>query len=97
MDEWSHLCPKKWLFFNNLGQGLSSKVGFFLIVWPILRAGFFDKMLALSNKKSTFVLVFGFFSCCIFTILFKYYLKGRFLTKKTPQTTIITKFNAELR
>ena len=30
-DRWSHLCPKKWLFFTNLGQGLSSKVGFFLI------------------------------------------------------------------
>ena len=30
-DRWSHLCPKKWLFFINLGQGLSSKVGFFLI------------------------------------------------------------------
>ena len=29
-------------------------------------------MLALSNKKSTFVLVSGFFGCCIFTILFKY-------------------------
>ena len=41
-------------------------------------AGLFDKMLALSNKKSTFVLVSGFFGCCIFTILFKYYLKSRF-------------------
>ena len=30
-DRWSHLCSKKWLFFTNLGQGLSSKVGFFLI------------------------------------------------------------------
>ena len=28
---WSHLCPKKSLFFTNLGQGLSSKVGFFII------------------------------------------------------------------
>ena len=65
VDKWygegrSHLCPKKWLFFTNFGQGLSSKVGFFLIFWPILRAGFFDKMLALSNKKSTFVLISGF-------------------------------------
>ena len=38
-------------------------------------------MLALSNKKSTFVLVPGFFGCCIFTILFKYYSKSRFLTR----------------
>ena len=49
-----------------------------LIFEPTLQAGFFDKMLALSDKKSTFVLVSGFVACCIFTILFKYYLKGRF-------------------
>ena len=42
----------------------------------------FDEMLALLNKKSTFVLVSGVFSCCIFTILFKYYSKGLFLTKR---------------
>ena len=42
--------------FYNLGQSLSQKVGFFLIFEPILRAGFLEKMLALSNKKSTFVL-----------------------------------------
>ena len=78
------LCPKKWLFVANFGQGLSSKVGFFLIFLPILRAGFFDKMLAVSNKKSTFVLLSGFFWLLFFTILFKYYLKGRFLTKKAP-------------
>ena len=72
---------QKVAIFTNFGQGLSSKVGFFLIFGPILRAGFFDKMLALSNKKSTFVLVFGFFVCCIFTSLLKYYLKGRFFTK----------------
>ena len=38
-------------------------------------------MLALSNKKSTFVLVPGCFGCCIFTILLKYYSKSRFLTR----------------
>ena len=42
--------PKKWLFFTNLGQGLSKKVGFFLIFEPNLRASFLHKMLALSNK-----------------------------------------------
>ena len=52
--------PKSGYFFTNFGQGLSSKVGFFLIFSPILRVGFFDKMLALSNKKSTFVLISGF-------------------------------------
>ena len=73
--------------FINFGQGLSLKVGFFLNFCGYhkflanLRAGFFDKMLALSNKKSTFVLVSGFFGCCIITVLFKYYLKSRFLTK----------------
>ena len=48
---WSHLCPKKWLIFSKLGQRLSQKVGFFLTFWPILPAGFFDKILSLSNKK----------------------------------------------
>ena len=37
-------------------------------------------MLALSNEKSTFVLVSGFFGCCIVTILFKYHSKGPFFT-----------------
>ena len=71
----------KVVFITNSGQGLSQKVGFFLLFEPILRAGFFNQMLALSNKKSTFVLVSGFFGCCIFTILFQYYSKGRFLSK----------------
>ena len=60
-DWWSHSCPKQWPIFNNLGYCLSQKVCFFLIFGPMLRAGFFDKMLALSSKKSTFVLVSGFF------------------------------------
>ena len=53
----------------------------FLIFEPVLRAGLFDQILALSSKKSTFVLVSSFSDCCIFTILFKYYSKGCFLTK----------------
>ena len=77
------------------GPTFVPKSGYFLLIWvkvcpqkmalifyPILRAGFFDKMLALSNKKSTFVLVSGFFGCRIFTILLKYYLKGHFQLKK---------------
>ena len=44
----------------NLGQGLSQNVGFVLIFEAILRAGFFEKMLAVSNSKSTFVLVSRF-------------------------------------
>ena len=58
--------PKSDYFFINLGQGLSSKVGFFLTFRPIFRAGFFDKMFALSNKKSIFVLVSGFFCLLYF-------------------------------
>ena len=58
------------------GPTFVPKSGYFLLIWvkvcpqklafsyffqPILQAGFFfDKMLALSNKKSTFVLVSGF-------------------------------------
>ena len=65
---WGSMVPplsQKVAIFTNFGQGLSSKVGFFLIFRPILRAGFFDKMLALSNKKSTFVLISGLFGCCM--------------------------------
>ena len=51
---------QKWLFFSNLGQGLSQNVGFFFIIYPILKDGFLDKMSALSNKKSTSVLVYRF-------------------------------------
>ena len=56
-----HLCPKKWLIFTNLGQGFSQKVGSFLFFKPISRVCFFDNMLALSNRKSSFVLVSGSF------------------------------------
>ena len=76
--------PKSGYFLPILVKVCPQKLAFFKIFWPILRAGFFDKMLALSNKKSTFVLIFGFFGCCIFTILLKNYLKCRFLTKKAP-------------
>ena len=65
----SRFVLKSWLFLNFLAN---------------FKSGFFDKMLALSNKKSTFVLVSCFFGCFIFTILFKYYLKSRFLTKTAP-------------
>ena len=65
------LSQKVAIFFANFGQGLSSKVGFFLIFWPILQVGFFDKMLALSNKKSIFVLISGFFGFYICTIFSK--------------------------
>ena len=51
---------QKWLFVTNLGQSFSQKVDFFLIFEAILRTGFLDKMLAVSNKKSTFVFVSGF-------------------------------------
>ena len=44
-----------WPFFTNLGQNLSQEVSFFVLFEPILRAGFLDKMLALLNKKYTFV------------------------------------------
>ena len=65
---WGSMVPplsQKVAIFTSFGQGLSSKVGFFLLFQPILQAGLFDKMLALSNKKSTFVHISGFFGCCI--------------------------------
>ena len=68
---WVKVCPQKLAFSSFVSQFYES-------------AGFFDKMLALLNKKCSLVLVSGFFSCCIFAILFKYYLKSHFLTKTAP-------------
>ena len=82
---WGSMVPplsQKWLLLTNLGQGLSQKVGFFLIFEPIYELAFFYKMLTLSNEKS--VLVSGSFGCCTFAVLLKFYLKGRLLTKKAP-------------
>ena len=67
---WVKVCPQKLAFSQFFSQ--------------FHELAFFDKMLALSNKKSTFVLASGFFGCRIFTILFKYYLKSRILTKTAP-------------
>ena len=65
----------------------------FLLFEPILGAGLLDKMLALTDQRSTLFLFSGFIGCCIFTNdMLKSYLKGRVLTKKAPQTTIITIF-----
>ena len=78
------------------GPTFVPKSGYFLLIWvkvcpqklafslffsQFYELAFLTKSQPLSNKKSTFVLVFGFFGCCILTILFKYYLKSRFLTK----------------
>ena len=73
---------KKVAFFTDLGPGLSQKVGFFLIFEQIVRPSFLDKLLALSNKKSTFVLVFGVFGCCILTILPIYFKMVGFSSKR---------------
>ena len=61
------------------GSTFVPKSGYFSLVWvkvclkklvfftfkPILRTGFLDKMLALSNKKSIFVFVSGFLAVLI--------------------------------
>ena len=60
------------------GPTFVPKSGYILLIWVKVCPQ------KLANKKSTFVLVSGFFGCCIFTILFKYYLKSRFLTKTAP-------------
>ena len=51
--------PKSGYFLPILVKVFPQKLAFYNF-WPILRAGFFDKMLALSNKKSTIVLISGF-------------------------------------
>ena len=65
------LLSKNWLILTNLGQSLSQKVGCVIIVEPILPAGFLHKILAVSNKKSTFVIASGCLGCCVFTVLLK--------------------------
>ena len=75
-----------------ISNSMSSVVPKYWLNWQILVAilmNFVDKdgttkVLALSNKKSTFVLISGFSDCCIFTILFKYHLKGRFFNAELP-------------
>ena len=67
------LCPKNWIIFTNLGQGLSQKVCFFLIFEQ--NVGFFKQEIYLRP-------CLWLFRCCIFTNLFKYYLKGRFSLKR---------------
>ena len=84
---WGSMVPplsQKVVIFYQLLSRFVLKSWLFLNFFANFKSGFFDKMLALSNKKSTFVLVSGFFGCFIFTILFKYYLKSRFLTKTAP-------------
>ena len=87
VDKWYgnrrfHLCPYTWLIFTNLGHNLPLKVGFFNF-WTNFKSRLFHKMLPLSNKESTGLRSpSGFFGCCIFTVMFKYDLESRFLTKK---------------
>ena len=69
------------------------------VLSQVYELAFFDKMLALSNKKiNPFPLFLAFLTVVYFTILLKYCLKDRFLTDKAPYklTTIITMINAEL-
>ena len=57
---WKLMVPSfKRQFITNLGQGLSQEVSFFFLFQTILWADLSDKMLPISNKKSTFVLVSG--------------------------------------
>ena len=58
-------------------QGLSRKV-FFLIFEPILRAGFVDKMLTLSSKKSICGLVSGFLAVVLLQFCSQIVLKVAF-------------------
>ena len=71
---WGWMIPslsQKWLISTNFVSKGRKKLTSECI-GQILQASFFDKILALSNEKSTVVVVSGFFGCCIFTILFKY-------------------------
>ena len=63
---------------TNLCQGLFKKVGFSLIFEPILQADVFDKMLAHSVKKSTFVLVSDFLAVVISHFCSNIIRKGAF-------------------
>ena len=52
--------PKKWLFFTNLGQGMSQKVGFLLLCEPILGAGFFYKCWLFQTRNPHLFLFLAF-------------------------------------
>ena len=54
------LCPKKWLIFTNLGQGLSQKLGFFIVFEPILRAGFLTKCWLFQTRNPPLFLFLAF-------------------------------------
>ena len=62
VDEWHEIdgptFVSKVAIFSNLGQGLPQKDSFFFIFDSNLEDGFFRQNV--SNKKSTFVLVYGF-------------------------------------
>ena len=53
-------------------------------------------MLAFSNKKSTIVLISGTFLLLHFLNIALILFESSFFTKKAPQTTILTAFNAKL-
>ena len=77
--------PKKWLVFTSLREGLSQKVGVFFIFEPILPVGFLNKTLSgLFKQEMHLCPCFWCVGCCIFTVLFNCYSKGRFLNKKAP-------------
>ena len=67
---------QKVAIFTNSVQGLSQQSPFLTFFQANLRAGFLNKLLILSKKNSTFVLVCSFFGSCIFTVFPTFYLKG---------------------
>ena len=70
--------------FYHLKSRFVSKSWLFLIFKSILRADFFQKILVLSNQKSTFILVLAFLTCFFFHNFVQILFERLLFTKKTP-------------
>ena len=68
---WVKVCPQKLAFLNFFSQFYE----FFIF--------FLAKCLLFQTRNPPLSLLW-LSGCCIFTLLFKYHLKGHFLTKRAP-------------
>ena len=64
---WFHLCHKSGYFFLIWVKVCLKKLAFSSFFYPILEDSISDKMLALSNKKSTFVFIYGFLTVVLYS------------------------------
>ena len=76
--------PKSGYFLLILVKVSPQKLAFPYFFSQFYELAFLTKCWLFETRNPPLSLFLAFFGCCISTILFKYYLKGRFLTKKVP-------------